>query len=310
MKENRIVSRNDSIDGVRLLMALLVAVLHVGIPLGFCSKYLCDIARNAVPFFFMCTGYFLFDNDRKIIRSRINVSIKKTFHFLVTTSVIYLIIELLLWQTPEKVLRELTQYVSFNTLFFNSVPFMPVGWYLMALIYALAIIGVLVKFYSKPNVVYLVLIVIGLGYTLLTGVYQKIVFPDFTFSLKYNCCWLAALPWVLLGMYISYMQKNCRMSLSNSGLSFCAIVGIVACFAEHYFIKRFTGTNVIGTLYIGTILSATSIFLFLSQNKTCFKSLAPWGRLCSSNIYFYHVAWNYILCAFFGVRFEFANTGG
>lgn len=43
--------RYDSIDGMRLVMALMVALLHVGMPLGFCEKYMCDVARNAVPFF-------------------------------------------------------------------------------------------------------------------------------------------------------------------------------------------------------------------------------------------------------------------
>lgn len=29
----------------------MVAVLHVGMPLGFCEKYFADIVRIAVPFF-------------------------------------------------------------------------------------------------------------------------------------------------------------------------------------------------------------------------------------------------------------------
>lgn len=44
-------TRYDSIDGMKLIMALMVAVLHVGMPLGFCEKYFADIVRIAVPFF-------------------------------------------------------------------------------------------------------------------------------------------------------------------------------------------------------------------------------------------------------------------
>lgn len=304
------LSRYDSIDGARLIMALLVAVLHVGMPLGFCSKYLCDIARIAVPFFFMCTGFFIYNSDPLVVRKRIKKSIKKTFSFLISTSIIYLILELLLWHNPEKVLQELTQYVSFDTLFFNSVPFMPVGWYLMALIYALVVISVLMKFNNKPNWVNIALIILCLVYTLLTGVYQNFIFKGNVFSLKYNCCWIAALPWILIGMYMSYMQITNKMRLSNAVLSLCVVVGIVACLAEHYIIKKCTGTNVTGTLYAGTILSALCIFLLLCQNRAYLRRLAPLGRQYSSNIYFYHVAWNYILCAFFGVRFVFANKGG
>ncbi len=45
-------TRYDSIDGMKLIMALMVAVLHVGMPLGFCEKYFADIVRIAVPFFY------------------------------------------------------------------------------------------------------------------------------------------------------------------------------------------------------------------------------------------------------------------
>lgn len=50
-------SRYDSIDGMRLIMAFMVAVLHVGMPLDFCGKYMADIARNAVPFFYVCRAF-------------------------------------------------------------------------------------------------------------------------------------------------------------------------------------------------------------------------------------------------------------
>lgn len=266
-------------------------------------------SKNCCAFFFMCTGFFIYDSDTFIVRKRIRKSITKTISFLISTSIIYLILELLLWRNPSKVLQELSQYMSFDTLFFNSVPFMPVGWYLMALIYALVVISLLMKFYNKPNLVYFTLIILCLVYTLLTGVYQSFIFKDNVFSLKYNCCWIAALPWILIGMYISSMQKYNKMHISNVVLSSCIVGGIVACLVEHFFIKRCTGTNVTGTLYAGTILSALSTFILLCQNRTYLKKLAPFGRQYSSNIYFYHVAWNYILCAFFGVRFAFAYRG-
>ena len=56
-------NRYDSIDGMRLIMALMVAVLHVGMPLGFGNKYLADIARNAVPFFYMGSGFFIYNSN-------------------------------------------------------------------------------------------------------------------------------------------------------------------------------------------------------------------------------------------------------
>ena len=59
---------------------------------------------------------------------------------------------------------------------------------------------------------------------------------------------------------------------------------------------------VVGTLYLGTILSAIALFVYLVKKSSKFKKIAPLGRVYSSNIYFYHVACNYALCAICGVN--------
>lgn len=58
-----------------------------------------------------------------------------------------------------------------------------------------------------------------------------------------------------------------------------------------------------------SILSAIVLFVFLVKSQSCLKILAPLGRASSSNIYFYHVACNYVLCALCGVRFVFPTEG-
>ena len=137
--------RYDSIDGMRLVMALMVALLHVGMPLGFCEKYMCDVARNAVPFFYICSGFFIYSLHYGIVNGRIKSSLKKTIVFLVFTTLFYLVLELLLWQDFKGVLYKLCGILSVDTLFFNSTPFMPVGWYLAALIYSLLVVKVLLN---------------------------------------------------------------------------------------------------------------------------------------------------------------------
>ena len=66
---------------------------------------------------------------------------------------------------------------------------------------------------------------------------------------------------------------------------------------------------VVGTLYLGTILSAIALFVYLVKKSSKFKKIAPLGRVYSSNIYFYHVACNYALCAICGVKFNFPMAG-
>lgn len=301
-------NRYDSIDGMRLIMALMVAVLHVGLPLGFGNKYLADIARNAVPFFYMCSGFFIYNSNYDIAKKKIRKSIGKTTHFLFVTTIVYLVLEYLLWQDSTEIIHKICDIVSINTIFFNSTPFMPVGWYLMALIYTLLIVRILLSFYPKPNLLWYVIIIMCLLYTLVTGVYQKILFENSHFSLMYNCCWLSALPWVLIGMCISHMSNTVNKVIKNKYLIIAVIIGVLLCLFEHFIIKKYWGM-VVGTLYLGTILSAIALFVYLVENQLSLKKIAPLGRVYSSNIYFYHVACNYALCALCGVKFNFPMGG-
>lgn len=82
-----------------------------------------------------------------------------------------------------------------------------------------------------------------------------------------------------------------------------ALFGRALCCEKNY------GSMVDGTLYFGTILSASTLFVYLVQNRSFLGKVAPWGRKYSSNIYFYHVACNYVLCFVFGVRFNFPLGG-
>lgn len=295
---------------MRLVMALMVAMLHVGMPLGFCEKYMCDVARNAVPFFYMCSGFFIYRSHYGIVNGRIKSSLKKTIVFLAFTTLFYLVLELLLWQDFKGVLCKLSGILSVDTLFFNSTPFMPVGWYLAALIYSLLVVKVILKYFPKPNWFWWCIIVFCLFYSLLTGVYQKVMFENWQFSLKYNCCWISALPWLMIGMLISYYNGTRGCVLRNRWLLVAVVVGVLLCLVEHYVVKRITGVMVVGTLYFGTILSAPTLFVYLVQNRSFLWKVAPWGRKYSSNIYFYHVACNYVLCFVFGVRFDFPLGGG
>lgn len=302
-------SRYDSIDGMRLIMAFMVAVLHVGMPLDFCGKYMADIARNAVPFFYMCSGFFIYDLQYSVAKKKILKTIIKTMRFLFFTTLFYLALEYLLWQDSRDILLKICDIISIDSLFFNSTPFMPVGWYLMALIYAMLVVRVLLKKYPKPNVLWCSIIFLCLLYSLITGVYQNVLFQNIHCSLKYNCCWLSALPWILIGMFISYMNSAGKKYVNDKYLVIAMIVGVLLCLFEHYIIKRYTGESVVGTLYIGTIISAIALFIYLIKNQSYIRKIAPLGRLYSGNIYFYHVACNYVLCALCGVKFNFPMGG-
>lgn len=266
--------RYDSIDGMRVIGAVLVSVLHVGMPLGIANSVLADIARIAVPFFFMCSGFFMYSPDYKVIQKRAIKGLKKTAKLLIVSTFIYLIIEMLLWQDIEKIQLSFSNYLSSDFLFFNATPFMPVGWYLSAYIYVLVIVMILAYFFPKPNVVWMFIIFLLLVYWMITGAYQHLIFDSFVFSLKYGCCWIIGLAWVMIGMVLSYYVniRNIQFSvLSKWKFSLPILIGcMILCLAEHFFIKSTTGTKVVTTGYIGTILGTLTLFIFLLTNNNIF----------------------------------------
>lgn len=76
---------NQLIDIFKLIFALCVVAIHTnlfgGVKYGYILK--CNIYRLAVPFFFICSGYFLAD---KVIKSNYNVG-----KFIKKNLVVYLI---------------------------------------------------------------------------------------------------------------------------------------------------------------------------------------------------------------------------
>lgn len=262
--------RYESLDGMRIIAALLVAVLHVGMPLGIADNIFCDIARVAVPFFFMCSGFFLYSDDYEVIRKRTFKGIIKSLKLLVIATLVYFIIELALWQDLDKIKETLSLFLTADVWFFNTTPFMPVGWYLSAYIYALLLILILLKYVPTPGVVWYAIIIICFIYWMVTGAYQHILFADADFSLKYGCCWIVALPWVLVGMTFSHFSKKQKIEYHISLLPLI-IFGIILTLAEHVLIKNYSGVKVTATGYVGTIVITLPLFaLLLTKNNLFF----------------------------------------
>lgn len=263
------IVRYNSLDGMRIIAAIFVAQLHVGMPLGITDNLLSDVARMAVPFFFMCSGFFIFSFDCDEMNARINKGIVKSIKLLIVSTIIYFIIELVLWQDWNSIYDKLHAFLTYDVWFFNSTPFMPVGWYLSAYIYSILIIRIIINFVPKPSGLWYVIIIICFTYWMVTGAYQHVFFDNSSFSLKYGCCWIVALPWVLIGMVISYFikYKKLRFVLESSKyLYILFLLGIVLCWAEHGIIKHYTGMPLIASGYLGTIISTISLFAILLIN--------------------------------------------
>lgn len=299
--------RYNSIDAMRLIAAILVVSLHVPFS-PIIGKFTSDIARIAVPFFLMCSGFFLYSTSPKVFKDNSLKSIKKAIYLLVTGTFIYLFTDFIIWHNWNRIIQQLILFSSWDFWFFNSVPFIPVGWYLMAFIYSILIIRFLYKFIPFPSLFWYLIMGIGFCWWFITGTYQSFFF-DIPMSLKYNTCWIVCYPFLIMGMLIAHFFKSDLKKipsiLSNKVLILCIIFFSLSSIATHFVIKNITGSSVNGTGYISTIFLVVSIFLLLLKHVNNGKKLAYLGKNYSMYIYIYHVAINYALCALFGVRFTF-----
>jgi peptidoglycan/LPS O-acetylase OafA/YrhL len=306
--ENRV----GSIDTMRCIAAFLVVFLHVSTPMPYYfGEALGDIARIAVPFFFLCSGFFIYATDKTEFHRKIDKSIKKTAKLLIYFTVLYFFVNTICWLDIRQPKEELQLLISWDFWFFNITPFCPVAWYLMAYIYSLLFIK-LILFISRTKSVFFklcyILLPVGLCYWLITGSYQFFFFN--TSLWHYSHCWITAYPFVMLGIIVKNYQKTIQEINVKTYILYCLIIifSITSVFV-HFCIKKITDSSVIGSGYISTVLLVLVIFVYLLKNKrwgvgTVWNII---GNKYSLYIYLLHVPVNYILCRLFLVKFDFQH---
>jgi fucose 4-O-acetylase-like acetyltransferase len=310
--ENGVREREGSIDTMKCIAAFLVVFLHIETPIPYFREVLIDIARIAVPFFFLCSGFFVYTTDKTEFHRKIDKSIKKSVKLLIYFTGLYFFVNTICWFDIRQIKEELQLLISLDFWFFNITPFCPVAWYLMAYIYSLLFIK-LILFISQTKYVFFklcyILLPVGLCYWLITGAYQSFFFHN-TIHWHYNSYWITAYPFVMSGMIVRSYQKSIQAINVKTYVLYCLIIifSITSVFA-HFYIKKITGGSVNGNGYISTILLVLVIFIYLLKNRqwgvgTVWNSI---GKKYSMYIYLLHVAINYILCRLFLVKFNFQH---
>ncbi|MDD4969959.1 MAG: acyltransferase family protein [Paludibacter sp.] len=305
VSENRIYS----FDTVKCIAAFLVVSLHTPtLPIPILPECMVDIARFAVPFFLMISGYFIFSVDSTKSVNSIKKSIRKSLNLLLISVIIYFIVDLFSFQDFIYLKEQFLFIFSIEFWFFGKVPFSPVSWYLVAYIYSLLLYLLILKLKLKNKSIVL-LIIICLLIWLITGSYQSLFFEK-SIPLEYNTSWIMAFPFFLIG---TLLKKN-ELRVQNLNINNIFLILLISffCFTSimaHIILKKITNHAVNGTGYLSTILLVITIFVYLSRNKNIGKGtiINNIGKEYSMYIFIFHVAFNYILCRLCLVRFDFKN---
>lgn len=283
--------RNITIDGFRMIAAILIIFIHTSmikidgyiaynIPLYVIAN---TISRYCVPIYMMITGYFYYSNPTIILRKRI---IKKLFLLWGVWMLIYMPVGLRSINNFSTVsmIKFLVKQLFFSSSFFWG------SWYLTATIFGI----VFVDFMRKRQNGMIMCLIISIMLSIIDSFssYYYFLFRPYSLALgipgNFSMSIFTGIIWITMAYYIVKFEKR----LSYFGKPFYFILGIILTFIEFYIMTKivpFPDSKYPGALQspLSLPISVFFVFLFIITHKYYVKkSKVIWMRDLSSLIFF------------------------
>jgi surface polysaccharide O-acyltransferase-like enzyme len=266
------VQRKNGIDLFRLIAALFVLTLHNEydkIPIAFAEGIQLS-TRWAVPFFFMCTGYFL---NKKIINGKLDfLRIQNNLVHLISI----LLVTTLLFSPLAIIRYDLVFHVA--NLFLGVYYHL---WFVGAMIFGYVFIWYIFYIGRSSLLPWISLFILGMN--LLSSSYNVFTGIDLGADL-YN--FLISIPFMYIGLAASKLKLNNSIRPILVAL---VIAGFLLQFLEARLIfDQIKPNHFDHKILLGTIIMAVALFLFsatINLKKNVFSTL---GQKHSLFIYLYH----------------------
>ena len=240
------------------------------------------LARFAVPFFFLVSGYCSY----QISTQKITKRIKKILILIVFATIFYTVFNVLvIWSTGGRndVFAYFSKYVDFSELaklFFFNVPIrLEYFWYLYAMLYVYVIFYFVTKYHVNDKVVFVVsglILILHVVSGELLSVFG-IVLPGM-FVRNFAAC---GIPFFALGLFAK-KHYNKFSSVPNFALILSIIVGILASIFSRYFFGK-------KELYIGSLFVLFAfVCLFIKYSTLKYPKFLTALEGCSTYIYIFH----------------------
>lgn len=284
--------RNKVLDAAKAIAAYSVVLLHVPFP-GKTGEVVNALARFAVPFFFMVSGYFCFKAREEDILKKMP---GKATHILVLTGVSYLFY--LLWGCVQNATegknvvdwlgKIITPSNIENFLRYNSSSAVKSHlWFLPALLYCYLIFWVIVKC-RACKAAYLLIPVLLTGHIWMDE--GRFLFGNACRVMEFRNYLFTGIPFFLMGHLIHREQEILKKKISGFLCFFFVIWGAVMTTAEFFLIGKME-------MYIGSVFLSVGIFLFsvLCQELSVPDFLEEAGEKYALFIYVLHPAVKEIL---------------
>jgi peptidoglycan/LPS O-acetylase OafA/YrhL len=269
-----------SLQVLKALAAFAVVLIHTDIL--YVRTALLPICCNAVPIFFMITGYFLLNKEGLLTKERLKRSIIKLLKLTIVAQCLFVVFYLIVDPSVIEAFRVHTfkRVVLFLTVGHNVAPHL---WYLTAIIEALITFYVALRFKLLRFIP--LVVVLGICLNLITGCYSKFWLDQQLLRILSRNFLTVGIPCVYLGMLVRRFEY--RLFYAQRGMLFTLAILYFLLYVEFQFVFN---RKLWGDVFFFTIPSTIVTFIWVLRTNLFNKLtwLATIGRKDSLNIYIAH----------------------
>lgn len=273
--------KNGTLELIKLFASYMVVFIHV-IFSGKIGTLMETLARFAVPFFFLISGFYSY----RISPQKIKERTQKIVNLIILATVVYTLFNIFVRLSNgglNDVSAYFSKYVDVRTLFKLIVFNVPISseylWYLFAMLYVYAIFYFAIKFRISDKIIFIISISIILLQILLGEALS--VFGILLPGLLVRNFAVMGISFFVLGLFVKKYEHK-FLHISNSVILFSIIIGILESIVSRYFFGK-------KEIYIGSLFVLFSfVCLFVKYSTIKYPKILIALEGCSTYIYIFH----------------------
>lgn len=278
----------ELINALKIIAAFFVVGIHVHFPGDFGRAFIA-VARFAVPFFFMVSGFFSCYDDKSVLDAKYKRKISHVAVLFLGGTLLYFLFNIAVAVVNSDVKNYLSEILTAENfigfLLFNHTCVSDFLWFLPALIYVYAVFFLFEKKGLTKKLYFLIPVLFFAG-VLIRELPEFIDGMPSLFSKAYLCRnWLfVGLPFFMVGHYIRVNEEKLTRKFSDISLALIMLVSTAeAVIADMLHVQK--------ALYIGTFFAVAALFILALKKEGKIKTgkIAYLGAEYSLYVYVFHI---------------------
>ncbi len=290
----------ELLNALKIIAAFFVVAIHVHFPGDFGRAFIA-VARFAVPFFFMVSGFFSYYENKDVLNDKYKRKIKHLVTIFAGSFVMYLayglFVSIVNGNLGDYISHKFSIVAFVEFFVFNHPRVMEALWFIPALCYA----ALVFFFFEKKGItkkMYFLIPVLFLAGVVLREILEYTDNPPeiMTKAYLYRNWLFVGLPFFMTGHFIRANEEKLTKKYSDISLIIIMSVSTIEAVAVELFHTQ-------KSLYIGTFFAVTSLFIFAlkKEGKVKADKLAFLGAEYSLYVYILHIMVKNVLMKFLSI---------